>query len=651
MKFSYSLIKSFAPWIKSKTALIDALTTRSFEAEDISDDTIEISLPPNRYSDCASHYGIAKEASAIFGKPLKKLEIIGGKSSKSEKFSVQVEDKKLCPRYTAWFFDGIVIKPSPLWMQKTIKECGLRPINNIVDTMNYAMLEIGQPLHAFDYDKLAKGKNGKPEIIIRRARKGESIITIDGNTFELTPDALVIADNSGPLAIAGIKGGKRAEISKDTKRIIVESAIFDSVSIYKTSKFLRIVTDASVRFSHDTSIHLSLFGMERVAYILKKEYKTIPVYFYDSTPKLMDKIVLKFDINLCNKMLGSKITEKQASDILVGLGFKKLTSGKWEVPNLRTDIKTREDIIEEIARMVGYENLPSYAPIVPLKPSETQKSIIIKDKIRKILTALGIDEVYTNSFISKEKHGMSNELVELQNPISLDQNVLRPSLDSGLMNAAEENKKFFNSVKIFEIGNIFKKIGEEINESASIGIVINHKEKETFFELKGIISRLMDELGIVDYVFIKDKNNTKKLNITIEKNELGNIQKCDTSENKRSMSVAELNINILALYTRNKKDYLPPPKFPSIMRDISIVVDDNILIGEVMDAIAETDIRFIDDVDLIDEYKEDKLFNEQNLTFRIMFRSDDRTLKREEVDKEIDKIQKVLEDKFNAIIR
>ena len=270
MKLSFSLIKKLVPRLKSKKELIEKLNLHSFEAADLAGDAFDAVVPPNRYSE-ASHAGIAKEISAILGIKIsaiagldnRRIKFYSSESRRSP-FHVKVENKNLCPRYAARYFESVKIKSSPQWLRKILIDCGLRPINNVVDVMNYVMLETGQPLHVFDFDKISGSS-----LIVRRAKKNEKIITLDNQSFELNDNVLVISDEKEPLAIAGVKGGKKAEVGGNTGKIVVESANFDSFSIYKTSKNFKLATDASARFSRGLSPELAEIGLRRASELLE----------------------------------------------------------------------------------------------------------------------------------------------------------------------------------------------------------------------------------------------------------------------------------------------------------------------------------------------------------------------------------------------
>lgn len=674
MKFSYTLLKKLVPQVRSKSELMEKLTMFAFEAEEAGGNTIEIKLPPNRY-DASSHLGIANELSAIYGKKLSDYNLkyaTNKETSGKANFSVKIEDKNLCSRYIGQYFENLKTGPSPKWMQEILIECGQRPINNIVDIMNYVMLETGQPLHAFDFDKLNQGiKN----IIVRRAKKGEKFTTLDNQKFDLTEDTLLIADNKIALAIAGIKGGKIAEVDNKTKRIIVEAANFDSTNIYSTSRKLNLVTDASARFSRRLSPELAQLGINRAGELLKEIVKAKPGAVMDIYPKKQPKKILKFELGKFNSFIGVDFDIKTAKKYLDLLGFavKNATASDFivEVPPQRMDIENSADLFEEVVRLYGHDNLKSKAPHIRITPSGFEDTIVLKDKIRKILTGLGVNEVYNYSFIGKDasKIGEGYELVELENPISNDFKFLRPNLSLNLLRSVQSNGRFFDEIKLFEAGSIFFKIkpNKELNQINSLGIVLASKNKETFFELKGLVAGMFDGIGISDYLFAeiskedwafdftrKFLNTDETLKIKVEGEKIGFLGKAKAIEdlNKWHVSVMELDLEELLKLVVEAREYKPLPKYPSVVRDISILAEPDEKIGEIMQAIQEADIKNIEDVDLIDEYYNEKLLGgKRSLTFRIVFQAQDKTLTDNEVNKEMEKIISTLKKQFKVEIR
>ncbi len=673
MKFSFPLIKKLVPAAKNKNELIKKLNAHFFEAEDASGNTLEISIPPNRFSDAASHWGMARETSAILGRKFQFPNSNNPRFSKrtgTAPFGVEIKDKKLCPRYSAQYFGDVKIGPSPRWMKNILIDCGLRPINNVVDIMNYAMLESGQPLHAFDYDKLTTNNKRQTTIVVRRAKRGEKIITLDNKTFHLDENILIIADSKNPLAIAGVKGGKNAEVDKNTKRIIVESANFNGVSIYKASKILKLSTDASLRFSHNISPELTAMGLNRAAQLLfeiagAKAGQIVDVNFVKARKK-----VIKFDLDKFNELIGLKLDLKSCWKYLELLGFKisrppsiirGSSSFLVEVPALRCDIEVFEDLAEEIMRLYGYDRLKSSPPHIHLTPSGFEDKIILKDKTRKILIGAGLNEVSNYAFIGEADLTFAKILkdtaVELANPISNQLKYLRPSLAVGLLKNIESNLRFFDEVKIFEIGKVFFKEGKnKLNEKLVLGIVLASKnnKQQTFLELKGIIKEFFSKVGLSDYLMPemnRDSNfiqANEVLKIESGRTTIGYLGGINKNFIKENTALAEIDLDKLLKLVSEEHEYRPLSKYPSVMRDISILVEPSARVGEIIQTIQESDLKYIEDVDLIDEYEFEL---KRSLTFRVIFQAENRTLTEQEVNQEMKKVIKILKSRFKARIR
>ncbi len=670
MKFSYTLIKKLVPAVKSKKDLIKKLNEFAFEAVDLSGNSFEIALPANRYSDAASHIGIAREASAIYGKKFTS-SIFDLKSLKNgfakANFSVLIEDKKLCPRYMGQYFENVKAGVSPKWMRDILEECGLRPISAVVDIMNYVMLETGQPLHAFDYDKLSQSK-----IIIRKAKKGEKIISLDDKNYDLNENILVITDSKNPLAIAGIKGGKVAEVTANTKRIVIEAANFAGTGIYRASKSLKIATDASVIFSHNISPALAQIGLNRAKQLLEEIIDVKAGKIIDVNHIQLGRKIIKFDVEKFKKLIGVDLNAKVCRDYLDKLGFKIIqktirqpadkTKNIFlvEVPVWRSDISIFEDLVEEITRLYGLNKLKSQPPKIHIHPSGFEDKIVFKDKLRKVLVGFGFDEVLNYSFISEndlsKNPAWKNKLLELENPISNQAKYMRPSLASNLIKNIESNFRFFDGIKIFEIGKVFY---DNTPEKLNLGILIaSKKDKQIFFELKGNIENMFKNIGLVDYMmpepgkgawvndFVGNLISGEILEIESKDKIIGYIGRVDYSGAEAVL--AEINLDILLELIEEEHEYRPLSKYPSIMRDISVLVNPTAKVGEMMKLIQESNLKYIEDVDMIDEYE---VNNKRSLTFRIIFQAEDRTLKEKEASDEMGKIKKILKLKFGAETR
>ena len=622
-------LKKYLPELKGKKQLVEALNAHSFETKDAGGRTVDVDVPSNRYADAASHIGIAQEAKAVLG--LKKSaipEMFHGRIGAFGKggVNVSVEDVGLCSRYIARSFENVKVEESPKWIRGVLEECGLRPINNIVDVTNYAMLETGQPLHAFDAAKVEGG------IIVRKAANGEKIKTIEGKTYTLNPDILIIADKRGPLAIAGIKGGERAAVSRKTSEIILEAADFDSQSIYKASKALGLVTDASLRFSHNMHPVLAEGGMRRASELIEKIGAASPGKATDTAPQKPYRRKITFDIDRFRRLTGLSIKKSEALRYLKRLGFSA-DGNKVSVPPLRTDVETDADLAEDIVRLVGYGEVPSEAPVVKVGEHIIDEHFALADFVRNALTSFGFDEVYSDSFWRDGE-------VEVANPIAEDKKYLRKSLAPLLIKNVSGNLRFYDAVLLFEIGKVFSKSGEHY----SLGIGGGAKKKEMFFVVKGAVDGLLRALGLTDFVMYELESGREGVMVKSDSKILGSIVR------EKDVSYAEIDMDKLLEVVEWEKMYRPIPKHPAVERDISLMLGAEARIGDVMKSIEESNLDIIEDVDLIDEYLDERGAR-QSITLRIVFRADNRTLSAEEVDAEMRRIISLLERKFKARVK
>ncbi len=664
MKFSYSLIKKLLPKCPTKQKLVEWLNLHSFETENLPGDAFEVSLPPNRYSDVASHIGIAREVAAVSGLSFKNpWKILVNCPSDKGFVDINIRDAKSCPRYAARYFEVEKVKESPKWIKDALLCCGLKPINNIVDIMNYVMLEVGQPLHAFDADKLASGdKRGRNKpIFIRQARRGEKIKTIDGQKFSLDRGVLLIADKEKPLAIAGIKGGIESSVGPKTKRIIVEAANFNPVIVHKAAKLLKLKTDASLRFGHGLSPVLVQQGLDRATELLLKE-KAWLLDSVDIYPKPVGEEIIEFDPAKYEKVIGASVDAKKAKTYFERLGFNidppksKTATPKLlvRIPPWRMDVESEEDLFEEVARLDGYGKLKPRAPLVAATPARQDDALSLMEKVRQIIIGFQLDEVYNSSFaggkdfpaIQKLLHP-SRRMVELENPIAEDRKFLRQSLLPLLLKNAEENNRFFDAVRIFEVGKVFGSSKNGAEENLSLGIVLASKNNpKLVLELKGLVDELMRGLGVDDFLItesggiLRVESNHHVLGI-ISHAKMGNLH----------TAFCEIDLKKTMVFTEEAKEFIPLRKFPAVVRDISILVSPEARIGSIVQNIQDANRKLIENVDLVDEYVDPKMAGKQSLTFRVIFQADDRTLTDAEVNGEMQKIVAVLKKEFRAEIR
>ncbi len=666
MVFSYNWLQSF---FKEKLLrpqeLAEVLTMHSFEVGEVEkekkDWLLDIDILPNRGPDCFSHLGIAREISAILNLKLQleDSKLKGQKYKAKDFIELKVKSKKDCLRYTARVVTDVKVAPSPKWIRDRLKVLGLKPINNVVDIANYVMLETGQPLHAFDLDKISGQK-----IIVRRAKKGEKIITLDNEKYKLNKDILVIADVKDSLAIAGIKGGKRAEINKKTKVIVLESANFNPILIRRSSKKIDLKTDASWRFEHGLDLNLTESGVNRAAYLISKIAggKTCKgmVDFY---PKKASIKKIKLDLDYVENLLGVKISVGRIKNILKRLGFKFLKSSTnqfmIEIPSFRLDVSIPEDLIEEIGRIYSYEKIRSVLPKTTLIPPERNLTVFWEDMTKNILKEAGFSEIYSYSFINKktaEVFGYKNsQLIELGNPTSADYQYLRPSLIPNILKSFTKNQKFFDNIRIFELGKIFKNLKDR-EKRALVGLMTG----EVFYEAKGVIDLLLNKLGISDiwYDQYQPTPEESKLSIWNQKrcaeikvgNEevgfLGEISSKITEDLKLKSKVVVFDFDFEKLQglVCEEQEFRPISSYPSAVRDIAVLVPRDVLVEEVLNRIEGAGGELIRDVDIFDIYEGEEMpEGKKNLAFHIIYQAEDRTLTSREIDDIQEKIIKVLE--------
>jgi phenylalanyl-tRNA synthetase beta chain len=662
MKFSHTLLEKLFPKTPPLKRVVELLNFHSFEVERASGDMLDIKFPANRYSDAASHIGIAREIAAVLGHDFKTpVKRIVNLPTKKGFLAVKVEDKVACPRYAARYFEIDKVGQSPAWIKKILKTCGVQPINSVVDLMNYVMLETGQPLHAFDADQLYGDK--VKTILVRYAKKDEHITTLDGRNIKLDTGVLIIAGLKNPLAIAGIKGGKDFGITEKTKRIVVEAANFNAQLIRKSAHDLKLPTDAALRFAHDISPALVDVGLDRATALLS----ALGARLRDSAdvyPRPASEEVIEFSADRYAALIGAPISLAKAKGCFIHLGFSidpvrrsgVKNSFLVRVPSWRTDVTAFEDLAEEVMRLEGVNKLTPRAPEVNIRPVEEDDAVIIKDLTRDSLVRAGLSEVYNYSFVSvgedvsladkRVRQFLSGKPVALENPTSVELAELRTTLTFGLLKNIRDNSRFFERISIFEIGKVFATNGNKVRESLYLGIALAARGSERISELKGMVSEVLEEAGIGDVIM---REEDEALLIESDHDVLGLIQSVRL-EKGVFVATAELDLGNIVLLAEEEKEYRPLAKFPAVIRDISILVNDEVRIGDVVQEIQDFG-NLIENVDLSDEYSDPKLGDRRSLTFRIIFQAHDRTLSDKEVNVAMAGISEMLIENFDAEIR
>ncbi len=641
------------------------------------DAIIDISVTPNR-GDCLSVIGLARDLAAYFGSRIKLPAIrIKQTMDRIENYlKVSVKNRQGCPRYVARYMRGVRVGKSPPWMTYRLESAGLRPINNIVDATNYVMLEYGQPIHAFDLDRVANR-----HIIVRNAREGEILETLDGESLPLTPDDLLITDPAKPIALAGVMGGINSGITASTINVVLECAYFDPVTIRKTSRRLGKQTDASFRFERTTDIEAIPRVLDRVAQLIQETAGGEIVQGIIDIKGYRPKVkTVSLPIPKTNKVLGVKLGAREIADLLLRLNFE-ITASSPEiltlaVPSYRSDITRDVDLIEEVARMYGYGNIKPTLPYLPARPiAQSPLSQTIR-RVKETLSPLGFDEAITYSFTSSRLAralGLPLEgAAKLTNPISPDQDIMRTSLLPGFIEtiAHNLNRDIFD-LKIYEIGKVFRRgtdvISEEVwliagmcgNKSASWkqkGVPVD------FYDIKGAATVLMDVLGFSDAALEPQKNigyfhpgrAAHFIKGTREVCRFGEIHPilAERLELKRRLYFLEINLSATAPIVKRVARFRPIPKFPAVVRDIAIVIDETVPAQEVEAVIKKAAGADVESMSLFDIYTGAPVpQGKKSLAYSLTFRGADRTLTDSEVAAYMDAILSALKKAFNATLR
>jgi phenylalanyl-tRNA synthetase beta chain len=673
------------------------------------DFVLEFDLTSNR-PDCLSHLGIAREAAALTGGSVRLPDVTAERvAGKAEEFtSVSIEDADLCPRYAARVVRGVKIKTSPEWLARRLQTIGQRPINNVADITNFVLHEMGQPLHAFDLATLAERR-----IVVRRARAGEKMKTLDGVERELDEQMLVIADAARAVAIAGVMGGEETEISEATVDVLIESAYFDPQSVRRTSKLLGLQTEASYRFERGVDYEGVRRAQDRsVALICEIAGGEATEDAVDVYPRKPERPTVALRPRRVEELTGLKVSAAESARVLESLGFsppdakvdkhdgnatdadsastsseESDASGKlvYRVPTWRTDISIEEDLVEEVARVVGYEQIGESLP-----PSPVTGEYLFGDRrrraVRQSLMASGFNEAINFSFIAESNEGRFETLaglvkvegedafVKLTNAVVEGARLMRPSLLPGLLEAVRHN---FNhgtrSVRLFETGRVFAACGaedERPNEIEAFALVLAGEALEEgratgreidFFDLKGALEAASDAMRVGELEFVsasvKALREGQVARVRLGGSDVGSLGRLSEEtaagyKFRQPVFVAEVNLTALLAAGESPVRYKPLPRFPSVVRDVSLVAERRVTYEEMRRAIKGLGIEELRGVTLVDVYEGANVpEGKRSLTLRVEYRADERTLRDEEADAMHARVVAALESDFGAQLR
>ena len=631
------------------------------------DSIVEFEITPNR-PDCLSVIGLAREASATFKRPLKlhTPEPHGCGGSIADLVDIDIEDGDLCPRYTARMVKNVKIAPSPRWMRERLRNSGVRPINNIVDITNYVMLEYGQPMHAFDFSCVEGG-----HIIVRTAREGETIQTLDGNERKLTPNMLCICDEHKPVCVAGVMGGANSEIVGDTAMVLFESANFNGVSVRRTASALGMRTDASSRYEKGLDMMNTIKAVERACELVELlGCGEVVDGVMDVVAKEKAPTVVKLEPDKINALLGTELSEDLMREILVSLGFI-LNGDDIYVPSWRGDVEHYSDIAEEVARFYGYNKIPC-----TLMRGETTRGGFSEQQrfdraIGGAVRALGYDEIITYSFISPTyydkirmpKDSSLRNSLKILNPLGEDTSIMRTTILPSMLEIIARNHSYRNkSARLYELGKIYLPREDGLADEPKYLSLGAYGDGVDFFSFKGSIETLLHELRITDVKYVACTDNDSYHPGRCAKvyageaylGVFGQIHPLVAANYGMDTEVYTAELSFDAMYEKRGDIpvYQPLPKFPAVTRDIAVVCDEAVTVGALEESIRRGAKGLLKDVSLFDIYRGPGVaIGKKSVAFNLVLRADDRSLPGEEADEDVQSILAALKADHNAVLR
>jgi phenylalanyl-tRNA synthetase beta chain len=669
-----SWLKEYLEINLSPEELAEKLLLSGTKVEDIhrhKDEVVfDLEITPNR-PDELSVIGLVREIGALMGQTFcypPSLTVAGYPVSFKKPLTVSVKDPTLCPRYAIVILDNVEVKPSPDWLAKRLEYSGMRPLNNIVDITNYLMIELGQPMHAFDYDQIAGH-----QMIIRASKKGEQITTLDGVKRELPPDSIVIQDRERIIDLAGLMGGQNSEISQKTKTVLLHSPIYDPIRIRRTSKALGLRTEASARFEKlldlEAFVPAARRGMDMIQELAGGEVASDFIEEILLSPQ--EHLSLELTLEKVEHVLGLKISEEHVSRILNSLGFSvhplplaNQTTLSVTPPSWRRDVEIAEDLTEEVGRIYGYNNFPLTLPSGPVPTHEDAFRPDWERKVRTVLEGVGVTEVYSHTLTSKEnleKIGLNpKNALKVNNPMSSDYEFLRSSLLPGLIQALSLNQRYFEEISLFELGRVFLP-GEKAQlppQPSKLTAVFTDKN---FYQVKGIVKVLLNKLKIKEVSFkpheeeIFSPNHAAK----IQKNGqlLGSLgplkpeilKKFDLEKEVWSF---ELDFETLTSLANEEIRYQPLPKYPAVEEDLALIIDREVAVENIVNSAKSVGGPLIAWISPFDIYEDPRLGEgKKSVAIRLKYQSADHTLTDNEVKEIRQKIVKELERRYQAVLR
>ncbi len=645
------------------------------------DFVFDLEVTPNR-PDWNSAIGIARELAAVAGTQLKMPGPVlpEPKAGKVEDLvSVRLENSDLCPRYAARVVKGVKVGPSPDWLRNTLEKIGIRSISNVVDVTNFVMMEIGQPLHAFDYHLIGKGSDGTPTIVVRTATEGEKFTTLDDQEHELTSDNLLIADEEKGIALAGIMGGLNTEINDATVDVLIEAAYFSPTNIRRTSKQQRLSTDSSYRFERGCDPNIADWASRRAAQlIIETAGGELAEGVVDAYPNPVEPRTISLHHEKVTQLLGIELTNEEIDNHLKSLELGNPAPGQFEIPTYRVDIKREIDLVEEVVRLHGVDKIPATQPRGAHGANEYDA---IHDQIaeaRRLLTGMGLDEAQGQTLIGDEQAKLATDaenLIALSYPLSSDMNVLRPSLLPGLLDAMSHNLTHSNhDVALCETGRVFFKQDGGLREERRLAIVITGQRDPAFWtgddrearydihDLKGLLDEFLEDYGLRGVFYARREVGTKlfvesaeiKLGGKMVVGQIGQLQPALGKQLKLRdpAFLAELNLDILLKRRNTGKSLKQLPTVPGSRRDVALLVPEEVTHEEILKTAKKAKADNLESIELFDVFRGQNIpEGQKSVAYAFNYRHPERTLKDKEVDKAHTKVTEHLKTKLNATVR
>lgn len=683
MRISYEWLKEYVDVRLPPQELAERLSMAGLSVESIVqagvDSFLEIEITSNR-PDWLSLIGVGREVAALTGGRLKVPQVhIKQSVGRQANIPIRIDDRDLCPRYTGRIITDVSIAHSPAWLKTRVEAMAQRSVNNVVDITNFCLFETGEPMHAFDLDKIA----GK-ELIVRRATKGEKIITIDGVERTLDNDTLIIADSQKPIAIAGVMGGRDTEVTAATKNILLEAAYFDPLSVRRTSRKLGLSTESSYRFERRVDIENIVCSSDRATALIADIAGGKVGELTDIGKPHKSEKTIEIRFKRMNDILGLDMDSSKAMSILHALGLETKNSSKdgasMKAPSFRYDLQNEVDLIEEISRVYGYDRIGQTIPAIVEQPVRLPDHMVVCRAIRQALASFGADEVMTYSLLNRDLleavHCVDKGVAEVRNPISNEQEVMRPTLVIGMLNAIRWNiNRKARDLRIFELGNIYHKdghgaAGAEFAESLSlcIGLTghvssgwVGGSREANFFDLKGVVESLLGRLGVAD-VSVKELKHAlfsagASAQIEIGHDTvgvMGHVEPAilDAFDIKNTVYLATICVEGLLKHIRMEKRFKELAKYPSVVRDISLIVDTSLTNENVLSVIKNAGGALLVSIALIDRYVGKQIpQGKASLTYRLEYQDTTKTLEDKDIAAVHSKILAELESACAAKLR